>query len=309
VKAIDVIRRTVPESVRRPIRGTALDPFRVWHDIKAAARVCKGGREAFQRTFFDRRTNILSYPKSGRTWLRILLGDYLRRHYALQTDQKVKVLDLRYYREQDARVPNIRFSHDDNPQLKTRQQLENDKTRFADRKVVFLSRDPRDILISNYFHETHRETKLGCSTGFSGTLHDFLHHDIHGIETIIAYMNVWARARHIPKQFLLIRYEDMSKDAANELCRILAFLAINPIRMDDVHCAAATGNFDNMQQMEKQNILNDARLRATQPDVPESFKVRRGKVGGYVDYLDTSDTEYVNQQVRMHLDPFFGYSK
>jgi hypothetical protein len=40
---------------------------------------------------------------------------------------------------------------------------------------------------------------------------------------------------------------------------------------------------------------------------PESFKVRRGKVGGYQEYLSAEDEKYAANALR-RLDPLFGYS-
>ena len=40
---------------------------------------------------------------------------------------------------------------------------------------------------------------------------------------------------------------------------------------------------------------------------PESFKVRRGKVGGYREYLSLEDQKYAADAL-MKLDPRFGYN-
>ena len=38
-----------------------------------------------------------------------------------------------------------------------------------------------------------------------------------------------------------------------------------------------------------------------------SFKTRRGKVGGYVDYLEPGQREIVDGYIRRHLHPSYGY--
>jgi hypothetical protein len=40
---------------------------------------------------------------------------------------------------------------------------------------------------------------------------------------------------------------------------------------------------------------------------PESFKVRRGKVGGYREYLSAEDLEYAADAL-LELDPQFSYN-
>jgi hypothetical protein len=41
-------------------------------------------------------------------------------------------------------------------------------------------------------------------------------------------------------------------------------------------------------------------------DDGESFKVRRGKVGGYTDYFDAEEQNELNDVVGKSLSPFFG---
>jgi hypothetical protein len=45
---------------------------------------------------------------------------------------------------------------------------------------------------------------------------------------------------------------------------------------------------------------------AGDPRDPESFKVRRGKIGGFADYLSQDDQEYAAAALA-RLDPRFGY--
>jgi hypothetical protein len=57
-------------------------------------------------------------------------------------------------------------------------------------------------------------------------------------------------------------------------------------------------------------IASPKRITAMGPgDVrdPESFKVRRGKVGGYREYLSIEDQKYAADAL-MKLDPRFGYN-
>jgi hypothetical protein len=43
------------------------------------------------------------------------------------------------------------------------------------------------------------------------------------------------------------------------------------------------------------------------PNDPETFKVRKGKVGGYVDYLGEEEIALLGRKIRDELDPEFGY--
>jgi hypothetical protein len=43
-------------------------------------------------------------------------------------------------------------------------------------------------------------------------------------------------------------------------------------------------------------------------DNPDSFKVRRAKVGGYRDYFTDEEVAAIDAKLAAELDPLFGYS-
>ena len=61
--------------------------------------------------------------------------------------------------------------------------------------------------------------------------------------------------------------------------------------------------------MESTGSLESGRLRPRDPNDPESFKTRRGKVGGFVDYLTPDEIAEVERRIRSGLDPSFGYGE
>jgi hypothetical protein len=62
-----------------------------------------------------------------------------------------------------------------------------------------------------------------------------------------------------------------------------------------------------MKKMEAASAFASKILQATDVGDPESFKVRRGKVGGFADYLAGADLTYANEAMRK-LDSRFGYA-
>ncbi|MGB3794951.1 MAG: hypothetical protein WA957_01445, partial [Alteraurantiacibacter sp.] len=60
-----------------------------------------------------------------------------------------------------------------------------------------------------------------------------------------------------------------------------------------------------------QDSFNHERLRPADPENLDSFKVRRGKVGGFVDYFSDEDIAYIDDYIDRNLDPYFAcyYSK
>jgi len=242
---------------------------------------------------------LLSYPKSGRTWLRLMLGQALLTHYEV-TDQRPTAVEK--ITKTCEGVPRVVMSHDDNPELKRPGELVTDKGEYRDSRVVLLVRDPRDLIVSLYFGRTRRR-KLDA-----GSLGKFVYCDRGGVDTIIHYFNVWAANRDVPRAFHLMRYEDLHLDAALKMRKLFDFLGLQALPDDVIAQAVDYASFDNMRRMEKTDELGSARLRPGDPNDPESYKTRRGKAGGFVDYLAPDEVQALNEKVDSELLPLFGYS-
>lgn len=248
---------------------------------------------------------LISYPKCGRTWLRMLLGKYVIGENGVE--DPLEILELT---SANPDFRTLEVSHDDYPQWKRADRIFTNKQAYADKRVIFLARDPRDVLVSYYFQYTRRGARqLANDREFNGTPSEFVRHEIGGLRSLVAFYNVWAKNRSVPADFLLVTYEDMIKDAGSVLLRIVAFLGW-PMRggawIEDI---VAFGSFDNMRKLEETNALNNERLKAPDNGDPESFKVRKGKVGGYRDYLTDEDCRYVDDYLRDNLDDYFSVYK
>src|SRR5207302_9522278 len=86
--------------------------------------------------------------------------------------------------------------------------LSEDKRAYRDKKVIFLARDVRDVLVSSYYEATKRSLVFErdpCQ--FDGTLGEFVRSPVVGARKVAAFYEIWSRSRGVPKEFLLIRYE------------------------------------------------------------------------------------------------------
>src|SRR5262245_38531342 len=92
---------------------------------------------------------VVSYPKSGRTWLRVVRGKALCLQYGLTAHS---ILDTPAITAA-AGLPRADFSHDgtDLHDALDHAALSEDKSAYRHRKVIFLARDARDVLVSSYF--------------------------------------------------------------------------------------------------------------------------------------------------------------
>jgi len=128
-----------------------------------------------------------------------------------------------------------------------------------------------------------------------------------GLPRVVQYFNDWAASRTEVGELLLVRYEDMREDPARELGRILEFTG-TPGTPESIAAAVEFAAYDNMKKLETEGFFRNAgaRVKAGDAGNPQSFKVRRAKVGGYRDYFDDAQCAALDNMLRQ-LDPLFGY--
>jgi hypothetical protein len=208
----------------------------------------------------------VSFPKAGRTWLRVILDD-------LQV--------------------SLDYRHDGATHSTPRpfEALNLCGKRYATKPVIFLSRDPRDTAISGYFQKNLRRD------GYSGSLSDFIRDPLHGVEKIVRYNLTWLqRGTELPA-FLPITYEETSADAAAIVILIVAFLGLE-ISAVDIERAVSDNTFQKMREREASGYYGKRYSDALKPgNVKDanSYKVRRGKVHGYVDYFSVEDLAFCGE--------------
>jgi hypothetical protein len=243
---------------------------------------------------------VISYPKCGRTWLRTMLAKALAIYF---NDPREIVWDPRDVVETvHKRTPFIQFTHAgvDSPPEAAGQGQRRSYYRYRNKRVIFMVRDPRDVLVSYYFQKTRRESEE-C------TLREFVRHPWWGADRVIPYMTEWYEHRNVPVDFLLLRYEDMHYDAAGELGRALAFVGLAPVPDRLITSAVEYACFENMRQLSLSDLRDNLRLAPSDPQDPESYKIRRGEVGGYLEYLSSADIQYIEQRMRRELTCSLGY--
>lgn len=214
---------------------------------------------------------IVSYPKSGRTWLRFLIGNYLKNNELDFPDSyQDLVTDIDTNPLQTTLVERPRFITCHRPFTP------------AFNRVVYVVRDGRDVAVSYYFH-------LLKFKAFSKeiTFEDFI---LKIFDTALFGNISWSN--HVSgwldqasSNLILVKYEDIQKDPVWELTRILEFagLSVDP-KMAKASAEAA--NFENLKEYEKsQEKINYKDLKNS--DMSIKF-FRSGKIGEYKNYFSDS---------------------
>jgi hypothetical protein len=113
----------------------------------------------------------------------------------------------------------------------------------------------------------------------------------------------------VPADFLLLRYEALQQDPTAWFTALLRFLQLPDHGTDAVQEAVSFGAFDNLRALEQNDAFFNRRLSPPKDRDPEGYKIRRGKVGGYRDYLSAADIAYVDDYLRETLDDYYAFYK
>src|SRR5437867_8668652 len=248
---------------------------------------------------------ILSVPKSGRTWIRAFLCAYFCKRFGLE-------FTLRPERYRDSRIPRLIFSHD-LFEHRTKGDLWDrlrgkylvPRRELGRAKIILLARDPRDCFVSLYLQITRRDPNAPVELR-QKSVSDMLRDRRFGVRAIINTMNDWIDEFSRRDNFILIRYEALRASPAEYFRDLLALLGESAPDMTMFQEALAFSGFENMQKLEAAGAFDSKILRPGDVRDPESFKVRRGKVGGYREYLSLEDQKYAADALA-ELDVRFGY--
>ncbi|RPF71166.1 sulfotransferase domain-containing protein [Aurantiacibacter spongiae] len=227
---------------------------------------------------------LVSYPKSGRTWLRFLLSCYFAEtaglgfapdltttFRVLPNFDRDPVRGLTAFVGPRPGLPLIAVSH-----LPYRERL------FADAPVIFLVRDPRDVIVSAYFHATrHKHT-------FEGPIDGFLDDSQYGLPALIAYLNGWAEGL-AGRRSLTVTYERMQDDPHAEISRIIRFLG-HEVDEGALTRAIDAAAFDRMQKTERKSGIPGHDYDRSDRN---SLRMRKGRAHAFADTLSDGQADVV----------------
>jgi alcohol sulfotransferase len=278
-------------------------------DILRAERKLRGAEQ--YRTLRDADVVFVSFGKSGRTWLRVMVSQLFRVKYDLPDDI---IISYDNFHALNSAIPRTFFTHDN--YIKDYTGDFDSKRPFYDKPVVLLVRDPRDVAVSQFFQWKHRlkPGKVALNNypprDQDISLFDFVMSERGGgMSEVIDYMNLWAREVDKMERFHLVRYEDLRANSEQELARMLDFLGVEATD-EQVKAAVEYSSFENMKKMESQSAqskLSGGRMKPRDKDNPDSYKVRRAKVGGYRDYFTDEEVAAIDARLAQTLSPMYHY--
>lgn len=208
------------------------------------------------RTVGPTDTLLVSFPRSGSTWLRFMLA-------AAASTEPVEFDSV------DQIVPLIGHTATDRAaEWGTHGHLIKSHERFShlyvrrSQRFIFLIRDGRDVVVSYYYYCLRNGWWVG---DFAGFLEAFLRGRLDGYGSWQSHVEGWLGEAASGRDHLLVRYEDLHADAAREVRRCAEFLQM-PLTEERLEQSLAAGSADRMRESEQRRSKLPSKV--VDPSIP-----------------------------------------
>jgi hypothetical protein len=259
---------------------------------------------------------IIGHPKSGNTWLKVMLS----RLYQLRFDlPESRLINTDEFARKIPGIPRLAatngcYSYEGEVGALLAAGAADNALRH--KPVIFLARNPIDIAVSWYHQFTKRQSRAKQELINHAIDHpidrktvdmwDFVRHSDIGLEFLIDYENSWVRNIAALEHGLLVKYEELRAEPVPTLKKILDHVG-ETFSEEEIRAAVEWGSFDNLQKLETRGTFRQGGMKLVNPNDPSTFKVRRGKVGGYREDFAPAQVEELEALVRSRIAPELGY--
>jgi hypothetical protein len=254
--------------------------------VAQAGRVLTGRQLAGRGvTVYPDDVFLVSYPRSGNTWTRFLLGNLL------YPDAPITFSNI------ESRIPEIYFNRDRVLRALPRPRMLKSHEAFQPHypHVIYVVRDPRDVAISFYHHNV-KARNIPDDYPMTSFVPRFIAGEFDQKfgswrDNVLS----WVSVRSENPNFMLLRYEEMKRDTAGSLLQVVAFLEQCSFRKIDsspeaLRRAIELSSPERMRALEKEEAANWVLTKRTRSDKPF---VRTAKAGGWKSQLAPESVEAI----------------
>jgi hypothetical protein len=230
-------------------------------------------------TIFPDDVFLTSYPRSGNTWTRFLVGNLVH------TEEPVTFLNV------ERLVPDM-YKHSDRymrnlPRPRILKSHEVFDPRY--RRVIYIVRDPRDVAVSQYHWEMKQK-----SVQDEYPIEQFVPRWIEGIywdrlANWGDHVTSWLSTRQGRDSFVILRYEDLLANAQAELVKVARLLGIEPAP-ERLARAVDLSSADRMKKLESTQGDKWVQTRYTRQD--KAF-VRKAASGDWRSVLSSQSVKEI----------------
>jgi hypothetical protein len=222
-------------------------------------------------TVYPDDTFIVSYPKSGNTWMRFLVGNLVYPDNPLtlaDVEQRLGDVDLASDGKL-CRIPRPRY-------LKSHQLFHPEY-----QQVIYIVRDPRDVAVSYYFHLL-KANKLAPGLDVNSFVPYFIAEQLYlNFAPWADHVTSWLAIGPTRRKFLFLRYEDLLENTLREVSKVASFLNIDAEK-ESLERAVELSNADRMRKLEKEQWKQWGVTKRGRTDIPF---IRAAKTGQWREAL------------------------
>ncbi|XP_068220087.1 luciferin sulfotransferase-like [Palaemon carinicauda] len=251
---------------------------------------------------------VVSYPKCGTTWTQemtwLLLHDLDYEGAKVELDSRFPFLEADHVLDPEVfKLPVISdklacpppepgkylAAADNFPSprtIKTHMPFSLLPPKLVDTcKVIYVTRDPRDVVVSYYHH--HR---MWATHGYSGDFKKFFDFFIN---EQVMWSPFWSHVREAWEKrhhsnLLIVTYEQLKADLPSVIKKVANFLGKN-VTPEDIEKLSSHLHIDTMKNNMAVNCLHEAEFGLL--DTKEGGFIRQGKSGGWRSYFDAEMIE------------------
>jgi hypothetical protein len=207
---------------------------------------------------------IVSYPKSGNTWVRFIVANMLNLNEKVGFDN-IEVFVPDVYINSNKSLLNMRRPR----YLKSHEYFDPRMN-----KVIYITRDPMDVMVSLFFYLK----KLGILS-FNHSIDDFSERMLQGefdakFGSWAENVGSWIGVDGASKDILFLKYEDLISNKRREFRRISNYLNID-LSEEQLELVVYNSSFLNMKKSENKNN----NWKSCKESNDEISFVRGGKTG------------------------------
>jgi len=227
---------------------------------------------------------LVSYPRSGTTWLRFLLFEALTGK------------DAEFGQTRRA-IPSLTKHHDASPVLGRRGRLIQIHETFCDndRRIIYAVRDPRSVAVSEY----QWQQRMGLDPGSLGHfVAEFVKGRSNPWGAWDRHVSYWLNSEAAARGHLhLVKFEDLRKDPESILTGILRFLD-RDINDETISRVVQNNSVERMRRKE-----DEARTRGWRTSARSDIRfVNTGNPAGWANTLSDEQVKAIEEHFGAVLD-------
>jgi len=224
---------------------------------------------------------IVSFPRSGNTWVRFFLANLIKY-------DKGELLD--FNRLEDI-IPDLHKNKnvDNKYSFKEIPRIMKSHSKFIKeyKRVIYIVRNPKDVMVSYFYY-----TRYGLLNKEIESFENFVKDKKKGILAWKEHVNSWEG-----KTGVIIRYEDLLENAYTNFKLICDYIGIPDYCYKNIKGAIEKSSFDTMSKIEEKKGMPYLKNN-------EFRFIREGRSEIWKDYFSPSLNNWVNSNIKKELELF-----